>query len=60
MSRVHELLIWLLTRGNMANRFSPFVYTAQGKIVSERLWEETMREFDFIDARGLLESMQKV
>ncbi|KAN0106590.1 NAD(P)-binding protein [Hyaloscypha variabilis] len=38
--------------------FAAFLYTLEGKVVIERLWEETLTELDFVGARGILESME--
>ncbi|KAF8862675.1 NAD(P)-binding protein [Acephala macrosclerotiorum] len=39
--------------------FAAFLYTLDGKVVIERLWEESMKEFEFAGARAILESMKK-
>ncbi|KAF2494351.1 short-chain dehydrogenase/reductase family protein [Lophium mytilinum] len=38
--------------------FAAFLYTPEGKIVRQRVWEETMTELDFAGVRGILESMR--
>ncbi|KAF2648764.1 NAD(P)-binding protein [Lophiostoma macrostomum CBS 122681] len=38
--------------------FASFLYTAEGKIVTERLWEETLVELEFAGVRGILESVR--
>jgi hypothetical protein len=35
------------------------MYTTNGKATIEKLWQETLDEFDFADIRGVLESMKK-
>lgn len=35
------------------------MYTGDGKQAMERLWNETMVEFEFAGARGILESMRR-
>ncbi|OKL64624.1 hypothetical protein UA08_00308 [Talaromyces atroroseus] len=39
--------------------FPPLLYTPQGKNTIERLWQETLDEFEFAGARRVLESMKK-
>ncbi|EXJ66963.1 uncharacterized protein A1O5_09609 [Cladophialophora psammophila CBS 110553] len=34
--------------------YAPFQYTLEGKIIMERLWQETLSEFNFIDVNGIL------
>lgn len=34
------------------------MYTPEGKMVTERLWEETLKELGFAGVRGILESME--
>ncbi|UKZ74760.1 hypothetical protein TrVFT333_002430 [Trichoderma virens FT-333] len=34
--------------------YAPFQYTAEGKIIMNRLWEETLKEFNFIDTNSIL------
>ncbi|KAF6815625.1 short-chain dehydrogenase [Colletotrichum plurivorum] len=38
--------------------FVPTVYTPEGKVVTETLWEETLQELDFAGVRSILGSMQ--
>ncbi|PMD39313.1 putative short-chain dehydrogenase/reductase family protein [Hyaloscypha variabilis F] len=38
--------------------FPSLMYTAHGKDTIERLWQETLNEFDFVDIRGILEAMK--
>jgi hypothetical protein len=38
---------------------APIVYTTEGKKISERLWEETMGEFEFVGAEGIVRSVGK-
>lgn len=33
------------------------MYTAEGKVVTARLWEETLEELEFAGVREMLESM---
>ncbi|KAI8213941.1 putative quinate permease [Colletotrichum sp. SAR 10_76] len=37
--------------------FAAFLYTSEGKVVTERLWAETLDELEFAGARGILKSM---
>ncbi|KEF57425.1 uncharacterized protein A1O9_05342 [Exophiala aquamarina CBS 119918] len=37
--------------------YAPFQYTPEGKVVMERLWEETLNEFNFLDVKGVLKSL---
>ncbi|CZR63803.1 related to short-chain dehydrogenase/reductase family protein, putative [Phialocephala subalpina] len=39
--------------------FAAFLYTLDGKVVIERVWEESMNEFEFAGARSILESMKR-
>ncbi|KAF3933759.1 hypothetical protein ABW19_dt0208262 [Dactylella cylindrospora] len=39
--------------------FPPFLYSKEGKEASDKLWEETMAEFSFANAQGILNSMKK-
>jgi hypothetical protein len=39
-------------------RFPSLMYTAHGKDTIERLWQETLNEFDFVGIRGILEAMK--
>ncbi|KAL9621952.1 MAG: hypothetical protein Q9160_003614 [Pyrenula sp. 1 TL-2023] len=38
--------------------FAAFLYTSEGKVVTERLWQETLNELDFAGVRGILDSMK--
>ncbi|KAE8441444.1 hypothetical protein EG329_004937 [Mollisiaceae sp. DMI_Dod_QoI] len=38
--------------------FPAFLYTEQGKDTIERLWQETLDEFSFVNLRGIIESMK--
>ncbi|KAK6497982.1 hypothetical protein TWF506_004227 [Arthrobotrys conoides] len=38
--------------------FPPFLYTQQGRDTMDKLWGETMAEFGFANARGILEGMK--
>ncbi|KIX93966.1 uncharacterized protein Z520_10303 [Fonsecaea multimorphosa CBS 102226] len=37
--------------------YAPFQYTPKGKEVMERLWQETINEFSFIDTMSILKSL---
>ncbi|KAK9250379.1 hypothetical protein V1507DRAFT_500045 [Lipomyces tetrasporus] len=39
--------------------FPPLLYTPKGKTTIERLWQETLDEFDFAGVQSVLESMKK-
>lgn len=39
-------------------RFAPFVYTDDAKQVLDVLWEETLDEFAFVNAREIVNNMQ--
>ena len=39
-------------------RLADIAYTAEGKAVTDQLWEETLDEFEFIQARRLVESFR--
>ncbi|KAI8627607.1 hypothetical protein F5Y19DRAFT_173544 [Xylariaceae sp. FL1651] len=39
--------------------FAAFLYTAEGEAARKQLWKETMEEFDFVDARGILDALKK-
>ncbi|KAI1138437.1 NAD(P)-binding protein [Hypoxylon sp. FL0543] len=39
--------------------FPTFLYTPEGQQVIERLWSETLAEFEFANVRGILESMKE-
>ncbi|KAE9372499.1 putative short-chain dehydrogenase/reductase family protein [Stipitochalara longipes BDJ] len=39
--------------------FPPLLYTAQGKDTIERVWQETLDEFGFVDLRSVLEVMKR-
>ncbi|KAI1428356.1 hypothetical protein F5Y12DRAFT_733326 [Xylaria sp. FL1777] len=41
-----------------AHPFPPLLYTAEGKNVTQRVWEETLAEFEFAGAREKIESMK--
>ncbi|KAF2812775.1 NAD(P)-binding protein [Mytilinidion resinicola] len=38
--------------------FAAFLYTPEGKVVRQRVWEETMAELHFAGVRGILESIR--
>ncbi|KAL7941239.1 hypothetical protein V8C42DRAFT_335720 [Trichoderma barbatum] len=40
--------------------YAPIQYTAGGKEIMNRLWEETLKEFKFIDVHGILGSLDAV
>lgn len=35
------------------------MYTSKGKKTAERLWDETMEEFEFAQVREILKSMRR-
>ncbi|KAF2084032.1 NAD(P)-binding protein [Saccharata proteae CBS 121410] len=39
--------------------FAAFVYTPEGEAVRKQLWEETLKEFEFGDVKGILEGLKK-
>ncbi|KAJ6459679.1 hypothetical protein C8R45DRAFT_942227 [Mycena sanguinolenta] len=39
--------------------FAAFLYTPEGKVVSRRVWEETLAEFEFAGVRQILQSMRE-
>ncbi|KAK8060898.1 hypothetical protein PG996_010828 [Apiospora saccharicola] len=55
------LLLWVcgrpLVRG--AATYADFLYTDEAEGVSQVLWDETMKELEFANALGILESMKK-
>jgi hypothetical protein len=51
-------LIHLLLVTNIATlSFPKIMHTPEGKRATEKLWEETMTELEFANARGVLSSM---
>lgn len=52
-------LRWSLAEVKMICRFASSLYTPEGKKITERLWEETLGEFDSAGVRGILESMKQ-
>ncbi|KAH8653873.1 hypothetical protein BX600DRAFT_501388 [Xylariales sp. PMI_506] len=46
----------ILTNWDIAP-YAPFQYTPEGKKVMEILWEETIKEFNFVDVNGILKSL---
>ncbi|KAI8631889.1 NAD(P)-binding protein [Xylariaceae sp. FL1651] len=38
--------------------FSSMLYTPEGKVVTQRVWDETLAELDFAGVRSILESMK--
>jgi len=43
----------------IGGRMAPIVYTTEGKRISERLWEETMAEFEFVKAKEIIRGVGK-
>ena len=39
-------------------RFAAMLYTPEGKVLTDRVWEETLTELDFAGVRTILESMK--
>ena len=39
-------------------RFASYLYTTEGRVVTQRVWDETLAELDFAGVRGILESMK--
>lgn len=42
----------------ISHRFATYLYQAEGKVVTDRLWEETLTELEFADVRTILKSMK--
>lgn len=40
-----------------SNSYAPFQYTPEGKEVMQRLWQETLTEFSFVDMDGIIKSL---
>ena len=40
-----------------SHRFAAFLYTPEGKVVTKRIWEETLAELDFAGVRAILDSV---
>ncbi|KAL7904445.1 hypothetical protein GGI35DRAFT_489804 [Trichoderma velutinum] len=40
--------------------YAPFQYTAAGKELMKRLWEETLNELNFIDVNGIIGSLKTI
>ncbi|KAI1300917.1 hypothetical protein F5Y03DRAFT_363291 [Xylaria venustula] len=38
--------------------FPALLYTPQGKRATQRVWDETLAEFEFVDARSIIDSMK--
>ncbi len=38
---------------------APILYTEEGKVISDRLWKETMQEFSFAEVEGVIEAASK-
>jgi hypothetical protein len=34
------------------------LYTPESKVLIQRIWDETLSEFDFVGARAILDSMK--
>ncbi len=34
------------------------LYTPEGRAMTQRIWDETLAEFEFANVRGILESMK--
>jgi hypothetical protein len=51
-----SLITWIVA--NRHRRFAGFLYTPEGKVVIDRLWDETMAELDFAGVRTILDSLQ--
>jgi hypothetical protein len=53
---------WMLSRSirelTACNRFPKMMYTAEGRASMERLWQETMTEFEFAGVKQILDSMR--
>ncbi|RYP77499.1 hypothetical protein DL771_001072 [Monosporascus sp. 5C6A] len=43
----------------MSWQILPFLYTPDGKVVTERLWQETLSELDFAGVEGILDSIKR-
>ncbi|KAF5010168.1 hypothetical protein FDECE_3661 [Fusarium decemcellulare] len=50
--KISPKLTWLTTS------FAAFVFTSEGGIIREKLWKETMAEFEFVGARNILDGMK--
>ena len=48
--------IWCLAKVDY--RFAAFLYTPEGKVVTQRVWDETLAELDFAHVRHALDSMR--
>ncbi|KAI1823322.1 hypothetical protein F4861DRAFT_510693 [Xylaria intraflava] len=40
--------------------FPSLMYTPEGKLATQRVWDETLAEFEFAGARGIIEGMKKI
>jgi len=40
-------------------RFATMVYTEEGKVIIQDLWEETMKELEFAGVAQILEKLRK-
>ncbi|KAI8954480.1 hypothetical protein F4801DRAFT_504326 [Xylaria longipes] len=38
--------------------FPTLLYSPEGKLTTQRVWDETLAEFEFVDARGIIEAMK--
>jgi hypothetical protein len=52
------LLKHVQTLVNRSRRFAAFLYTPEGKVVTKRVWEETLAELDFAGVRDILNHMR--
>ncbi len=41
-----------------SRRFAALLYTPEGEVLIQRVWDETMAELDFAGVRAILESMK--
>lgn len=42
----------------MRGRFASYLYQDEGRLVTERVWEETLAELDFAGVRNILSGMK--
>lgn len=38
---------------------APIIYTAKGRQIQQRLWEETLKEFEFVAAGRIIDEVTK-
>lgn len=43
---------------NASRRFASLLYTPEGKVITQRVWDETLAELDFAGVRDILDSMR--